>query len=88
MSSKVLQRGLSGHIADLGVEQGVQGRRTTDGKIKAPPSARRMWLIGLGFSAIRATPLAGASRRTLNDFNIPSAIARVSRGGRHDDHSR
>ena len=51
----------------------------TDGKVKAPPSAGRMWLVGLAFSGLQAMPLAVASCQIPNDFNVPSAIARFQR---------
>ena len=47
----------------------------TDGKIKAPPPARRMWLVLLGYLATPGNGLAGASVQRLKEFNAPSAIA-------------
>jgi hypothetical protein len=46
-----------------------------DGKIKAPPSARRMWLVGLEILAIRAMRSAGAFAKNPKIFNAPSAIS-------------
>ena len=60
-----------------------------DGKIKAPPSAGRMWLVGLVIFGIQASRPAGASAGTANDFNAPSAIPRIGEGAqRHDDARR
>jgi hypothetical protein len=74
-------------MADLGaLEGGRPGTRPTDGKIKAPPSVGRKWLVGLDFSTHRRSPPAGAFAVNVNDFNDPSAIAAVSRGAfGHDD---
>ena len=47
---------------------------TMDGKIKAPPPAGRMGLVGLKIFGIWYTPPAGAYARNANDFNTPSAI--------------
>jgi hypothetical protein len=45
-----------------------------DGKIKAPPPARRMWLVGLWIFGIRPPRPAGAFARNTKIFNAPSAI--------------
>jgi hypothetical protein len=45
MSGNVLQRGLSGHIADLGVEQGVQGK-TNHGRQGKSAAAGRTQVVG------------------------------------------
>jgi len=44
-----------------------------DGKIKAPPPAGRMWLVGLEIFGVWPTRPAGASRKFSNDINHPSA---------------
>src|SRR3984885_2358447 len=77
-------------MADLGaLEGGSPGTRPTDGKIKAPPSVGRKWLVGLNFSTHRRSALAGAFAVKVNNFNDPSAIAAVSRGAcSHDDARR
>jgi hypothetical protein len=59
-----------------------------DGKIKAPPPAGRMWLVGLEIFAIRATRPAGASARKSNDFNPATAIQRFARARSGHDHTR
>jgi hypothetical protein len=47
---------------------------TMDGKIKAPPPARRMGLVGLEIFGIRHTGPAGALAANTKIFNAPSAI--------------
>jgi hypothetical protein len=57
-----------------------------DGKIKAPPPARRMWLVGLEIFDIRAIRLAGAFVRNASNFNVPSAVPRTGESAPgHDD---
>jgi hypothetical protein len=51
-----------------------------DGKIKAPPPARRMWLARLKIFGIWYTPPAGAYARNANDSNTPSAIQGTREG--------
>jgi hypothetical protein len=46
-----------------------------DGKIKAPPSVGRMWLVGLSYFAIAFHPFDGASDGNAKIFNKLSAIA-------------
>jgi hypothetical protein len=58
-----------------------------DGKIKAPPPARRMWLAGLEIFDIQPIPAAGASARNVNDFNVPSAIPRIGECAFSNDHA-
>jgi hypothetical protein len=48
---------------------------TMDCKIKAPPSAGRMWLVALGFCLTSSATVAGAPRQFSNEFNRPSAVA-------------
>jgi hypothetical protein len=56
-----------------------------EGKIKAPPPAGRMWLVGLKIFGIQAIWLAGAFVRNANDFIVPSAIPAIGeRAPRHD----
>jgi hypothetical protein len=50
-----------------------------DGKIKAPPPAGRMALVGLGIFGIRPSILAGAFSRNANHFNAANAIRRARR---------
>ena len=60
-----------------------------DGKIKAPPSAGRMWLVGLEIFGVWPTEPAGAFARNTNDFNAPSAIPVIGeRTLSHDDAGR
>jgi hypothetical protein len=60
-----------------------------DGKIKAPPPARRMWLVGLAIFDIQPIRPAGSSAGNINDFNAPSAIPGIGEGApRHDDAGR
>jgi hypothetical protein len=60
-----------------------------DGKIKAPPSAERMWLVGLEIFGIQATRPAGAFHQIANDFKSPSAISVIGGNApRHDDARR
>jgi len=56
-----------------------------DGKIKAPPSAGRMWLAGLEIVGIWHTQPAGAYARNANDSNAPSAIQGISEGAQGHD---
>ncbi len=57
-----------------------------EGKIKAPPLAWRMWLVGLVIFGIQTVRTAGASAPNINDFNAPSAISEIGRGApSHDD---
>ena len=56
-----------------------------DGKIKAPPSAGRMWLAGLQIFGIWYTPPAGAYARNANDSNTPSAIQGIREGAQGRD---
>ena len=61
-----------------------------EGKIKAPPPAGRMWLVGLEIFDIQPIRPAGAFARNVNDFNAPSAIpgigeARPAMTTRDDD---
>ena len=62
---------------------------TMDGKIKAPPPAGRMGLVGLEIFGIRTIRPAGAFHQNANDFNAPSAIPGVGEGvPRYDDAGR
>src|SRR5260370_620141 len=68
------------------------GTRPHDGKGKAPPSAGRRWLVGLGYFAISSHLPAGASKRNTKHFSTLSAIAILARRGtsvsRRDDELR
>src|ERR1700761_8238774 len=77
-------------MADLGaLEGGRPGTRPTDGKIKAPPSVGRKWLVGLDYSAHRRSAPAGIFAIRVNDFNDLSAVAAIFRGAcSHDDARR
>jgi hypothetical protein len=55
-----------------------------DGKIKAPPSAGRMYLVGLEIFGVWHTGSAGAFARNTKVFNAPTAIHRA--GGTQSDH--
>jgi hypothetical protein len=59
-----------------------------DGKIKAPPSAGRMWLVGLEIFGIQATRPAGAFHQIANDFKSRSAISVIGRGAPRHDNAR
>ena len=45
-----------------------------DGKIKAPPPAGRMWLVGLEIFGVLAYRTCWRFRQKHQDFNAPSAI--------------
>jgi hypothetical protein len=60
---------------------------TREGKIKAPPPAGRMGLVGLEIFGIKAIRLAGAFVRNANDFNVPSAIPGISEDAQRHDHA-
>jgi len=60
---------------------------TMDGKIKAPPPAERMWLVGLEIFGIRAIQPAGAFHQNANDFNAPSAIPVIGECTLSNDHA-
>jgi hypothetical protein len=47
-----------------------------------------MWLVRLAISARRHIGLAGAFATKINDFNGPTAIAVICRGGRTYDGAR
>ena len=55
-----------------------------DGKIKAPPPAGRMWLVGLEIFGVWHTGPAGAFSRNANDFNLTSAIHGIGSRSDHD----
>jgi hypothetical protein len=55
-----------------------------DRKIKAPPPAARMGLVGLEIFGIRHTGPAGAFARNTKVFNAPTAIHQA--GGIRSDH--
>jgi hypothetical protein len=57
-----------------------------DGKIKAPPPAGRMGLVGLEIFGIRHTGPAGASARNAKIFNAPSAIPVIGECTLGNDH--
>src|SRR6266853_1742944 len=57
------------------------GTRPHDGKGKAPPSAGRRWLVGLGYFAISSHHPAGASGRNTKHFSTLSAIANLAHRG-------
>jgi hypothetical protein len=58
-----------------------------DGKIKAPPSAGRMWLVGLEIFGIQATRPAGAFHQIANDFKSRSAIPVIGECTLSNDHA-
>jgi hypothetical protein len=53
-----------------------------DGKVKAPPAVRRMWLVSLSFWDTSQSRPAGAPGRNLSDYNVPSAIACLAEHGK------
>jgi hypothetical protein len=60
-----------------------------DGKIKAPPPAGRMCLVGLEIFDIQPIRPAGGFARNANDFNAPSAIPRIGESAPgHDNAGR
>jgi hypothetical protein len=58
-----------------------------DGKIKAPPSAGRMWLFGVEIFGVSDTGPAGAFARNTNNFNVPSAISVIGECTLSNDHA-
>jgi hypothetical protein len=60
---------------------------TMDGKIKAPPSAGRMWLFGVEIFGVWHTGPAGAFARNTKIFNAPSAISVIGEGTLSNDHA-
>ena len=70
-------RRLSEVFASSEVRQGSAGRdRAADGKIKAPTSVGRMWLVGWRFSAACASRLLALFCEMHSDINDSSAVAR------------
>jgi hypothetical protein len=60
-----------------------------DGKIKAPPPAGRMWLVGLEIFGIWVTRPAGAFARNTKVFKAATAIPAVGEWvPSHDDAGR
>jgi hypothetical protein len=59
----------------------------TDGKIKGRPSARLMWLVGLGNLSLTPTVAAGASTDFSNKINLPSAITLTAVAVSGDDNA-
>ena len=57
-----------------------------DGKIKAPPSAGRMWLFGVEIFGVWHTGPAGAFTRNTKSFNAPSAISVIGECTLSNDH--
>ena len=55
-------------------------RADQDGKIKAPPPAGRMGLVGLEIFGVWHTGPAGAFARNAKNFNAPSAISVIGEG--------
>src|SRR5260370_1294739 len=60
---------------------GATGARPHDGKGKAPPSAGRRWLVGLGYFAISSHHPAGASKPNAKHFSPLSGIANLAHRG-------
>jgi hypothetical protein len=58
-----------------------------DGKIKAPPSAGRMWLFGLEIFGVWHTGPAGAFARNTKIFNALSAIPVIGECTLSNDHA-
>ena len=58
-----------------------------DGKIKAPPPAGRMWLVGLEIFGVWHTGPAGAFARNTKIFNAPSAIPVIGECTLSNDHA-
>jgi hypothetical protein len=72
-----LRRSFSGVFVDSSASRQVLEVPARDGKIKAPTTVGRMWLVVLGIFGIAAMGPAGACRTNASDFNPPSAISRV-----------
>jgi len=58
-----------------------------DGKIKAPPPARRMGLVGLEIIGVWHIGPAGALARNTKIFNAPSAISVIGKCTPSNDHA-
>ena len=58
-----------------------------DGKIKAPPPAGRISLVGLEIFGGWHTRPAGASARNTNDFNTTTAIPLIGECAPSHDHA-
>ena len=58
-----------------------------DGKIKAPPSAGRMGLVGLKILDVWHIGPAGAFVRNTKIFNAPSAISLIGKCTLRNDHA-
>ena len=60
---------------------------TMDGKIKAPPPAERMLLVGLKIFGVWHIGPAGAFVRNTKIFNAPSAISVIAKCTLRNDHA-
>jgi hypothetical protein len=60
---------------------------TMDGKIKAPPSAGRMWLFGVEIFEVWHTGPAGTFARNTKIFNAPRAISVIGECPLRNDHA-
>jgi hypothetical protein len=58
-----------------------------DGKIKAPPPAGRMWLVGLEIFGIWPTIPAGAFARNTKVLSALTAIPGINGGTPDHDHA-
>jgi hypothetical protein len=58
---------------------------TMDGKIKAPPPAGRMWLLGLEIFDIQPIRPGGARAQKTCNLNAPSAIPGIGEGAASRD---
>jgi hypothetical protein len=86
VSKIAFHRALAAFVARSAIGLSRWEAPTMDGKIKAPPSARRMWLVGLKIFGIQAIRPAGAFHQIANDFNVPSAISLIGESAPgHDD---
>ena len=58
-----------------------------DRKIKAPPPAGRMWLVGLEIFGIQTVRPTGAFAENTNDSSSPSAIPAIGECALSNDHA-
>ena len=90
MSEIGLHRSLAGLGVGLRVGQGVRGTRPTDGKIKAPTTVGRMWLVwleylGFGQQGLLALAPQSPSNSTPRAPSPPCRRARAAMTTRDDD---
>jgi hypothetical protein len=73
----------------IGVQRPDAYAPTMDGKIKAPPPAGRIWLVGWEIFGVWHTGPAGAFAGNANDSNAVTAIRGIRRARcSHDEMGR